>query len=221
MLYPVIRVGIVDDNEVVRIGFSAGAALDAKVSEHPLKVVAAAETVGRLLQGPPGMFDVVVLDLSLSDGSAPGDNVRAVLAAGYPVLVFSLGDNPDAIREALSAGASGISRKAEDIRDTLEMVRLVAAGQTIDNQELAAAISSDRGFVAAELSEREHETLKFYATGFTRGQIATRMNISANTVGTNIKRIREKYAAAGRYAPTKLELYHRALEDGVITAEPA
>ncbi len=115
---------------------------------------------------------------------------------------FSLGDNPDAIREALTAGASGISRKAEDIRDTLEMVRMVAAGQTIDNQELAAAISSDRGFVAAELSKCEHETLKFYATGFTRGQIATRMNISANTVGTNIKRIREKYAAAGRYAPT-------------------
>lgn len=219
MSHQVIRVGIVDDNEVVRIGFSAGAALDAKVSRHPVKVVAAAETVGRLLQGPSGIFDVVVLDLSLADGSAPGDNVRAVIAAGYPVLVFSLGDNSEAIRQALAAGASGISRKAEEIRHTLEMVRLVAAGQTIDNQELAAAISSDPGFVAAELSARERETLGYYATGFTRGQIGTRMNISANTVGTNIKRIREKYAAAGRSAPTKLDLYHRALEDGVIPAE--
>lgn len=215
----VIRVGIVDDNEVVRIGFSAGAALDAKISTNPLKVVGEAATVRQLLQGPPYMFDVVVLDLSLSDGSRPGDNVRAVIAAGYPVLVFSIGDNSEEIREALAAGASGISRKSEEIRTTLDLVRRVAAGQTIDNQELAAAISADSGFIAAELSEREHETLRFYATGFTRGQIATRMNISANTVGTNIKRIREKYAAAGRYAPTKLELYHRALEDGVISAE--
>ncbi|MFQ4147428.1 response regulator transcription factor [Arthrobacter sp. LAPM80] len=217
----VIRVGVVDDNEVVRIGFSAGAALDAKVAPKPLKVVGQAETVGQLLQGPPRMFDVVVLDLSLADGSEPGDNVRAILEAGYPVLVFSLGDNTDAIREALAAGASGISRKAEDIRHTLDLVRLVAAGQTVDNQELAVAISADTGFTAAELSDRERETLNFYATGFTRGQIATRMNISANTVGTNIKRIREKYAAAGRHAPTKLELYHRALEDGVIAPETA
>ncbi|WP_218713744.1 response regulator transcription factor [Arthrobacter sp. BF1] len=86
------------------------------------------------------------------------------------------------------------------------MVRLVAAGETIDSQELAIAISSDSGFVAAELSDRERETLKLYATGFTGVQIARRMNVSANTVGTNIKRIREKYAAAGRYAPTKLAL---------------
>ncbi|WP_269938950.1 response regulator transcription factor [Arthrobacter sp. HY1533] len=215
----VIRVGIVDDNEVVRIGFSAGAALEAKISTKPVKVIGEASTVRALLQGPPNMFDVVVLDLSLSDGSRPGENVRAVLAAGYPVLVFSIGDNSDDIREALAAGASGISRKSEEIRTTLELVRLVAAGQTIDNQELAAAISADPAFLAAELSDRERETLRYYATGFTRGQIATRMNISANTVGTNIKRIREKYAAAGRFAPTKLELYHRALEDGVVTAE--
>ncbi|MGA7203383.1 MAG: response regulator transcription factor, partial [Specibacter sp.] len=183
----VIRVGIVDDNEVVRIGFSAGAALDAKISTNPLKVVGEAATVRQLLQGPPNMFDVVVLDLSLSDGTRPGDNVRAVIASGYPVLVFSIGDNSEEIREALAAGASGISRKSEEIRTTLDLVRRVAAGQTIDNQELAAAISADSGFIAAELSEREHETLRFYATGFTRGQIATRMNISANTVGTNIK----------------------------------
>jgi hypothetical protein len=45
------------------------------------------------------------------------------------------------------------------------------------------------------------------------------MNVSSNTVGTNIKRIREKYAAADRPAATKLELYHRAVEDGVLPPE--
>ncbi|ALO66504.1 hypothetical protein AS189_08385 [Arthrobacter alpinus] len=214
-----IRVGVVDDNEVVRIGFSAAAAMDAKHAQTPIKVIVAAESVPKLLQSRANIFDVVVLDLSLADGSEPGDNVRALIAAGYPVLVFSVADNTDAIRSALAAGASGIARKGDDIRQALAMVRLVAAGETIDSQELAIAISSDSGFVAAELSDRERETLKLYATGFTGVQIARRMNVSANTVGTNIKRIREKYAAAGRYAPTKLELYHRALEDGILAPD--
>lgn len=214
-----IRVGVVDDNEVVRIGFSAAAAMDAKYAQIPIKVIAAAESVPKLLQSSANVFDVVVLDLHLADGSETGDNVRALIAAGYPVLVFSVADNTDAIRSALAAGASGIARKGDDIKQALAMVRLVAAGETIDSQELAIAISSDSGFVAAELSDRERETLKLYATGFTGVQIARRMNVSANTVGTNIKRIREKYAAAGRYAPTKLELYHRALEDGIIAAD--
>lgn len=214
-----IRVGVVDDNEVVRIGFSAAASMDAKYAPIPIKVIAAAESVPKLLQSSANVFDVVVLDLHLADGSEPGDNVRALIAAGYPVLVFSVADNTDAIRSALAAGASGIARKGDDIKQALAMVRLVAAGETIDSQELAIAISSDSGFVAAELSDRERETLKLYATGFTGVQIARRMNVSANTVGTNIRRIREKYAAAGRYAPTKLELYHRALEDGIIAAD--
>ncbi|MFB9164995.1 MULTISPECIES: response regulator transcription factor [Arthrobacter] len=216
MVGPIIRVGIVDDSEVVRIGFSAAAAMDAKFALQGIKVVLAAETVPQLLQSPVSMLDVVVLDLSLADASEPGENVRLLVDAGYPVLVFSVAENTDAIKSALAAGAAGIARKGDDVKDALDMVRRVAAGETIASQELAIAISSDSLFMAAELSDRERETLKFYATGFTGVQIARRMNVSVNTVGTNIKRIREKYAAAGRYAPTKLELYHRALEDGII-----
>lgn len=217
MVGPTIRVGIVDDNEVVRIGFCAAAAYDAKHSSQAMTVVANVETVPELLEFPAGLFDVVVLDLSLADASTPGENVRQLIAAGYPVLVFSATDNSDTIKSALAAGASGIAHKRDSMLDSLNKVRRVAAGETIESQELAIAISSDTQFVAAELSDRERETLKLYATGFTGVQIARRMNVSANTVGTNIKRIREKYAAAGRYAPTKLELYHRALEDGIIT----
>ena len=215
----VVKVGVVDDHEAVRIGFAAAAALDAKVAEVPVVVVRAVDTVDRLLSGGEKMFDVVALDMSLADGSVPADNVRQVLAAGYPVLVFSLGDNSEVLRQALAAGAAGVSRKSEGMRHTLELLRLVALGHTIDNQDLAIAIDGDTGFVRAALSERERETLGLYAAGFTRGQIASRMNVTANTVGTNIKRIREKYASAGRYSPTKLELYHRAMEDGIFNLE--
>ncbi|MGN7252742.1 response regulator transcription factor [Arthrobacter sp. SAFR-014] len=218
MDHRVVRVGVVDDHEAVRIGFAAAASVEAKTAEVPVVAVRLADTVGSLLAGSDGMFDVVALDMSLADGSRPGDNVRRIVQAGYPVLVFSVGDRPDALREALAAGASGVSRKSDDIRDTLNLVRQVADGATIDNQDLAAAIDGDAEFVVA-LSDRERETLGLYAAGFTRTQIASRMNVSSNTVGTNIKRIREKYAAADRPAATKLELYHRAVEDGVVPSE--
>lgn len=212
----VVKVGVVDDHEAVRIGFAAAASLDAKTADVPVVAVRLSETVSSLLAGGEGIFDVVALDMSLADGSRPGDNVRRIVEAGYPVLIFSVGDRPKDIRDALGAGAAGVSRKSEDIWRTLDLVRKVASGETIDNQDLAVAIDGDRAFVSAHLSDRENEALALYAAGFTRAQIAKRMNVSPNTVGTNIRRIREKYAAAGRAAVTKLELHHRAVEDGIL-----
>lgn len=211
-----IHAGIVDDHQVIRLGLASAARLNASISDRPISIIGSKATVDELLAGHRLVFDVVVLDLSLNDGSTPGDNVRKLLRAGFPVLVFTAGENAELIRQALAAGASGVSRKSEDLQHTLEMMRRVADGETIDNQELASAISIDEGFIDAHLSEREKLTLQLYATGFTGVQVGNRMNIKTNTVSTNIKRIREKYAAAGRYSPTKIELRKRAVEDGII-----
>lgn len=211
-----IRAGIVDDHQAIRLGLAGAARLNSLVESPPIAVTGSQATVEDLLADQQAVFDVVVLDLSLNDDSTPGDNVRRLLAAGFPVLIFTLGDDPEPIRQALAAGASGISRKGEDLMHTLSLMRRVAAGETIDNQDLASAISIDAGFVDALLSDRERETLKLYASGYTGVQVGHRMNIKANTVNTNIKRIREKYAAAGRYAPTKIELRKRAVEDGLL-----
>jgi two-component system, NarL family, response regulator DevR len=44
--------------------------------------------------------------------------------------------------------------------------------------------------------------------------VAEKMTISDETVKQYLAGVREKYARAGRAAPTKLELYYRAVEDG-------
>ena len=46
------------------------------------------------------------------------------------------------------------------------------------------------------------------------------MAISEETAKQYLGRVREKYALAGRAAPTKLELYHRAVEDGHLPPTP-
>jgi DNA-binding NarL/FixJ family response regulator len=211
-----VRAGIIDDHEAVRIGFVASAARDAHTSQVPVTVVGMAPTVHAFLNAGQDICDVVALDMSLADGSRPGDNVALLTAAGYKVLVFTLGDNTASLQEALANGAMGISLKSEPITETLTKLRRIAAGETIDSQELAAAIEVDTEFVEANLSERERECLALYADGLSQYQVARRMGVAESTVKKNIDRAREKYEAAGRPAGTKIDLYRRAVEDGIL-----
>jgi DNA-binding CsgD family transcriptional regulator len=50
--------------------------------------------------------------------------------------------------------------------------------------------------------------------------VAKLMAISEETVKQYLGRVRRKYSLAGRAAPTKLELYHRAVEDGHFPSTP-
>ncbi|MBN9194679.1 MAG: helix-turn-helix domain-containing protein, partial [Microbacterium sp.] len=65
-------------------------------------------------------------------------------------------------------------------------------------------------------SERETEVLRLYAGGQTADLVAAALFISRDTVNDHIRRIRAKYAAAGRPAPTKVDLFKRAVEDGLV-----
>jgi two-component system nitrate/nitrite response regulator NarL len=210
-----IRVGFVDDHPAMLRGLALSAWKETNKWKRPIEFVKLSETVDLLLEASPrGMFDVVALDLSLEDGSTPADNVRRLLDEGYPVLIYSGSNNVNDLHEALAAGASGIAPKNDDPKETMYLLRRVADGETIDNKELADAIATDTKFVSANLSPREQETLSLYAAGYTQKQVAEAMNIGKDAVGTNIYRIRKKFAAVGREARTKLELYHRAVEDG-------
>ncbi|MDP9905614.1 response regulator transcription factor [Arthrobacter bambusae] len=209
-----IRACVIDDHEATMIGLEVGMHREGKV--YGVTFAGMAPTVDALLKAGRGICDVVALDLQLADGSRPGENTARLITAGYKVLVFTSGDNQAYLQEALASGALGVSLKSEPLSWTFDKLRRVAAGETIDNLELASAIEVDIQFVEANLSEREKECLALYATGFGQAQVARRMNIAASTVKTNIDRIREKFEAAGRPADTKVDLYIRAVEDGII-----
>jgi two-component system, NarL family, nitrate/nitrite response regulator NarL len=50
--------------------------------------------------------------------------------------------------------------------------------------------------------------------------VARKMKISEDTAKQYLGRVREKYSRAGRAAPTKWELYYRAVEDGHLPLLP-
>lgn len=204
------RVGIVDDHPAVILGVTA--VLNA---QPDLAVVATAASVPELLGlGQP--LDAVLLDLSLADDSTPTQNVAALTAASVPVLVYTSGDRPQLVREAARAGAAGMVRKSELPQVIVTAVKAMLADEVPVTADWAAALDVDPDFVRVHLSPREAEVLSLYAAGETAERVATLLYISRDTVLDHIRKVRTKYAQAHRAAPTKVDLYRRAVEDGLI-----
>lgn len=204
-------VAIVDDHEAVRLG------LRAACRDAGYDVVVDAASVPELLDGLDGRAcDVVVLDLSLGDGTTVTDNVRAVLATGSAVLVHSIADRVAAVRESLAAGAAGVIPKASPMSAVIAAIATVARGEVLNNVEWASAIEADRDFAKAQLGRREHDVLHLYASGLPLKLVAAQLGIAHSTAREYLDRIRAKYIEVGRPAPTKVDLLRRAVEDGIL-----
>ncbi|MBN9183245.1 MAG: response regulator transcription factor, partial [Microbacterium sp.] len=187
-------------------------------AQHDLQVVAAASTA-RALVGERMRLDLVLLDIALSDGSSPASNLERLAALKAPVLVLAGKDLDRAplVQQAMAAGALGAIARSESAERIVDAARRGAQGAVVlgrpNGQLLASAYLDPENFL---LSERETEVLRLYAGGQTADLVAAALFISRDTVNDHIRRIRAKYAAAGRPAPTKVDLFKRAVEDGLV-----
>ncbi len=171
------------------------------------------EARGRTLTVPA---DVVLLDLTLGDGTTVTENVTRLVIDGSSVVIHSVADRPVAVREALAAGAAGVISKSSPLDDVIAAVRTVARGDALNNVEWANAVDGDTAFADAQLSTREREVLRLYATGLPLKVVAERLGVAYSTAKENITRIRVKYVEVGRPAPTKVDLLRPAMEDGIV-----
>lgn len=212
------RVALIDDHESVRLGLEAACARAQKV------VVFSGSNVTGYLDwrafSAAAPADVVVLDLTLGDGTTVTENVRRLVVDGSSVIIHSVADRPAAVREALSAGAAGVVSKASPIGDVIAAISTVASGEPLNNVEWASAVDGDRAFADAQLSARERDVLRLYAAGLPLKVVADRLGVAYSTAKENITRVRVKYVEVGRPAPTKVDLLRRAMEDGIL-AEPS
>lgn len=211
-----IAVAVVDDHPIILDGVAGWVALPGS----GIRVVAAATTVDAILSGPGRRADVVLLDLDLDDGTTVEQNVTAICAAGPAVLVLSASDRPASVRDAMRAGARGYVLKNEEAAELRAAIRAVAAGQDWVSQRLAYIFATDDAPDRPALSRQERRTLQLYATGMPMKSVARRLFISEETAKQYVQRVRLKYAHANRAAPTKLDLYHRAVEDGHLPSAP-
>ncbi|MFJ4046709.1 response regulator [Microbacterium sp. NPDC089987] len=213
-------VALIDDHESVRLGLEA-----ACLREGDQRVVFSGGTVKEYLtwrstSGAPPV-DVVVLDLTLGDGTTVTENVATLVADGASVVIHSVADRPASVREALAAGAAGVVSKSSALGEVLDAIRTVARGEALNNVEWASAVDGDREFADAQLSTREREVLRLYAAGLPLKAVAERLGVAYSTAKENITRIRVKYVEVGRPAPTKVDLLRRAMEDGIVESDGA
>jgi DNA-binding NarL/FixJ family response regulator len=199
-----IRVLLVDDHPVFRIGM---AALLGSLPGITVTAEADSAASARALLGGDGP-DVVVMDLDLGDGSGI-DLTREVLTAwpGTAVLVMSMHEDDDAVLAAVRAGARGYLVKSAPPEQVERAVRAVAAGEMILGPSVAeramAYVLGGRTAVRVpfpRLTDREREVLDLVAGGHDNLVIARRLGLSAKTVRNHVANVLTKIEVPDRAA---------------------
>ncbi|MGH3408441.1 MAG: response regulator transcription factor [Streptosporangiaceae bacterium] len=140
-----------------------------------------------------------------------------------PVWVVSTAASVDALLAGPGRDAHVVLLDL-DLQDgtTVEdnVAAILAARRDWISPRLAYIFATDDAPDRPALSPQEARALRLYATGMPMKSVARRMMIGEETVKQYVGRVREKYSRAGRAAPTKMELYYRAVEDGYLPPPP-
>lgn len=204
------RILVIDDDDAFRESVCAAIARDVGM------VLAAQVGNAESARGAitRDQFDVALVDLGLPDGN--GIDLIREIARTRPevdVMVVTVFGDEAHMLASIYAGATGYLLK-RNLNDTLgPTVRELRAGGSPISPVIArqllhrfkketpqparpsrpAAVIDNGG-----LSEREREVLLFIAKGFTVGEIANMLHLSAHTVATHVKHIYRKLAVHSR-----------------------
>ena len=214
-----IRVALVDDQELVRTGLAM--VVDAQPDMR---------VVGEAADGPGGLdlvattpCDIVLMDVRMPnlDGVETTRRLLARHPNGPRVIVLTTYDLDDYAFAALKAGASGFLLKDAPAAEVLTAVRAVHDGDAVlapsTTRRLIAHVAAGLPgpatgadpFVA--LTAREREVLLEVATGASNAEIAGRLFLSEATVKTHVGRLLTKLGLRDRVQAVVL-----AYETGLV-----
>ena len=183
-----IRVFLLDDHEVVRVGVRQ--LLDA---EPGIEVVGEASTATQALTRVPALRpDVAMLDVRLPDGDGVSvcRDIRSAIDPPPACLMLTSFPDDEALFTAIMAGASGYLLKQVSGTDLVGAVRRLAAGESLLDPALTAAVlerlrkppPNQEDPLYESLTEQERRILDLIAEGKTNRQIAEQMYLAEKTV---------------------------------------
>jgi two-component system, NarL family, invasion response regulator UvrY len=210
-----IRVLLVDDHAVVRVGFKL-----LLQTASDVNVVAEAESGEQACQlYGDCSADIVIMDISMP-GMGGLEALRRIRLRHSEARVLALSAHDDVMhaQRALKQGALGFLSKRSAPEVLLEAVRTVAAGRRYLDAKIAqeialTGIECDGASLVERLSEREFEVFLRLAKGATVERIAKDLSLSSSTVGTHLYNVKQKLGAVNQSELTLL-----ALRAGLIEA---
>lgn len=202
-----VRVVIVDDHDVIRVGVKESLDDDIHVVGQGRDVESAIEAVNAT--NP----EVVILDVHLPGGTGGGalDVLAEILGGPHSprVLALSVSDAADDVVAVVRAGARGYVTKSISGPELSDAVRRVASGDAVFSPRLAGfvldAFNAAGGEVAHadedldKLTEREQEVMRLIARGYTYREVGEKLFISIKTVETHVGKVLHKLQLSNRH----------------------
>ena len=207
---------VADDHEIVRKG------LVSLIKTQPAWEVCAEANNGReavdlAKQWRPG---IVILDIGMPILNGL-EATRQILKENpqIRVLILTITDTDQAVREVLDAGARGFLLKSDAARDLLSAIEALQHNKTFFTARVAEMVlsgfrgvhgTSKKNLVPA-LTPREREVVQLLAEGKSTKEVATHLNLSVKTAETHRSNIMRKLSL---HSVSELVLY--AVRNGIV-----
>ena len=202
------RVLLVDDQELVRVGFRI-----ILQSEPGIEVVGEASTGAMAVEMARQLHpDVICMDVQMPD--VDGIEATRMLVADETVtagiLILTTFNRDDYLFDALHAGASGFLLKSASPEQLVEAVQVVARGDALLSPDVtrtviqqfarptAVSTESQPLHLPVALTERETDVLRLIARGFANAEIAADLYVGEATVKTHVSNLFAKLGVRDR-----------------------
>ncbi|MCB0968513.1 MAG: response regulator transcription factor [Ilumatobacter sp.] len=189
-----IRVGVVDDQALVRTGFAL-----ILESEPGIEVAfQAADGREAIAAAHRHRVDVVLMDIRMPELDGIAATREITSSTDARILILTTFDLDEYVYAAVRAGASGFLLKDTPPDDLVHAVRVIADGEALLAPSVTRRLieefvagSTELSTVAGldDLTEREHEVLVLMARGMSNAEIAEQLVLGETTIKTHVSRV--------------------------------
>lgn len=205
-----VRILLIDDHPLVRDGMRM------RLEMQPgLKVVAEAGSTEEALEWLASRDGAERPELALTDVAMRGANgivLVGQLHERYPeiaVLVVSMHDNLEYVRQAIRAGARGYVLKDAPADELIAAIEAVLAGRLCYSSSIARRLADDaRAQPVEALTRRELDILERIGRGMANRAIAAELGLSVRTVETHRLNLKRKLGIEGQAELVKYAVEH-------------